>query len=712
MRNIKALWPALLVALLLAACGRAPEQESAGGAQATRPVSSGTAAPPGEGAGLISRELLFGNPQRSTARLSPDGTHLAWLAPDKGVLNVYVSPATEPESAKAVTHDTSRGIRRYFWAYDNQHIIYLQDRAGDENWRAYSVDIGTGEEHDLTPIGGVNAEIQEVSARHPREILVGLNDRDPSLHDIYRVNIDTGERQLVEKNEQGFLGYVTDEDYKVRVAMQMQPDGGIQYLKKNDAGEWTPWFKVEQQDTLATGPVGFDSSGYTLYMLDSRGRNTAALVAMDMKTGKSRVLHEDERADVSDVTVDPVTHRPQAVAVDYLKKGWDALGDAVKEDIAYLTNFSDGELDIHSRTQDDSEWVVGYEFADKPYTYYLYDRNAKQASFLFTTRPGLQTKQLTGMDPVVIKSRDGLNLVSYLTLPYGSDPDNDGRPSEPLPMVLFVHGGPWARDEWGYNPYHQWLADRGYAVLSVNYRGSTGLGKDFINAGDKEWAAKMHDDLIDAVQWAVHEHVTMPKKVAIMGGSYGGYATLVGLTFTPDEFACGVDIVGPSNLVTLLNSIPPYWKPMLDLFATRVGDPRTEEGKELLTARSPLTRAGDIKKPLLIGQGANDPRVKQAESDQIVKAMEDKGIPVTYVLFPDEGHGFARPENRLAFNAVAESFLGECLGGRVQPIGDDFKGSSIEVPEGADYVPGLAAALKAKSDSPPAAAGGQKPGGD
>jgi len=699
MRNTKALWPALLAMLLVAACGRSPEQENGTRAQSTPAVASENAVSSNQDKGLIPRELLFGNPQRSTARLSPDGKHLGWLAPDKDVLNVYVSPASDPESAKVITHDTSRGIRRYFWAYDNQHIIYLQDRAGDENWRAYSVDIDTGEENDLTPIEGVNAQIQDVSAKHPNEILVGLNDRDPSLHDIYRVNIDTGDRELVEKNEQGFLGYVTDDDYNVRVAMQMQPDGGIQYLKKNDAGEWTPWFKVEQQDTLATGPVGFDSAGDTFYMLDSRGRNTAALVAMDMATGKSKVLHEDERADVSDVTMDPVSHQPQAVAVDYLKKGWDALGAPVKEDIAYLSNFSDGELDIHSRTLDDSEWVVGYEFAEKPYTYYLYDRNAKQASFLFTTRPGLQDRQLAGMDPVVIKSRDGLNLVSYLTLPYGSDPDDDGRPSDPLPMVLFVHGGPWARDEWGYNPYHQWLADRGYAVLSVNYRGSTGLGKDFVNAGDKQWAAKMHDDLIDAVQWAEHEHVTTSGQVAIMGGSYGGYATLVGLTFTPDEFACGVDIVGPSNLVTLLNSIPPYWKPMMDLFATRVGDPRTEAGKELLTERSPLTRAGAIRKPLLIGQGANDPRVKQAESDQIVKAMEDKGIPVTYVLFPDEGHGFARPENRLAFNAVAESFLGNCLGGKVQPVGNDFEGSSIQVPEGAGNVPGLVAALKANNSA-------------
>jgi dipeptidyl aminopeptidase/acylaminoacyl peptidase len=289
------------------------------------------------------------------------------------------------------------------------------------------------------------------------------------------------------------------------------------------------------------------------------------------------------------------------------------------------------------------------------------------------------------MKPVVIKSRDGKDLVSYLTLP----PNAAG----PVPTVLFVHGGPWARDYWGLNSSHQWLASRGYAVLSVNYRGSVGFGKAFVNAGDKEWAAKMHDDLLDATDWLVKEKIADKSKIAIMGGSYGGYATLVGLTFTPDVFACGVDIVGPSNLNTLLSTIPPYWAPMFEQFAKRVGDPRTDEGKKLLDDRSPLTRAGAITKPLLIGQGANDPRVKQAESDQIVSAMKAKGLPVSYVLFPDEGHGFQKPANRIAFNAVAEIFLAEHLGGVYQPIGDDFKGSSITAPEGAKEIATLPESL-------------------
>jgi dipeptidyl aminopeptidase/acylaminoacyl peptidase len=294
---------------------------------------------------------------------------------------------------------------------------------------------------------------------------------------------------------------------------------------------------------------------------------------------------------------------------------------------------------------------------------------------------------------VTVRSRDGLDLVSYYSLPADSQGADKARPDQPLPMVLYVHGGPWGRDRWGYNAVHQWLANRGYAVLSVNFRASTGFGKAFINAGNRQWGAAMHDDLIDAVDWAIAEGIADPERVAIMGGSYGGYATLAGVTFTPLKFACGVDIVGPSNLVTLLETVPAYWKPQIEVFTTRVGDHRTEAGRAFLTERSPLTYAERIARPLLIGQGANDPRVKQAESDQIVQAMRGKGIPVTYVLYPDEGHGFARPENRLSFNALAEAFLAQCLGGRYEPFGDAFAGSTITVPVGAEGVPGLQDAL-------------------
>ena len=359
----------------------------------------------------------------------------------------------------------------------------------------------------------------------------------------------------------------------------------------------------------------------------------------------------------------------------------------------YLQAVEDGELVITSRTLDDTLWTAAYILDDGPVKFYLYDRAARKARYLFSSRTDLDDYRLAKMHPVVIRARDGLPLVSYLTLPPEADLDGDARPDRPLPMVLSVHGGPWARDSWGYHPTHQWLANRGYAVLSVNYRGSTGFGKDFINAANGQWARQMHDDLLDAVDWAVGEKIADKHKVAIMGGSYGGYATLVGLTFTPEVFVCGVDIVGPSSLVTLLENVPPYWIPFMPVMKDRVGDHTTPEGRKKLLASSPLERVDRIERPLLIGQGANAPRVKQLEADQIVAAMQEKQIPVTYVLYPDEGHGFARPANRLSFNAVTEAFLAQHLGGRFERVGDDFRGATISVPTGADGVPGLADAL-------------------
>jgi dipeptidyl aminopeptidase/acylaminoacyl peptidase len=394
------------------------------------------------------------------------------------------------------------------------------------------------------------------------------------------------------------------------------------------------------------------------------------------------------------IKLDNKTYKPVALWTNYTKREWHALDKSMEGDIEALTKVTEGQMSILSSSRDDQRWTVGFVKDDGPISFYFWDRKAKKATFLYTHMPELEKAKLSKIHPVVIKSRDGLELVSYLTTPRAADADQDGKPDRgPIPMVLFVHGGPWARDTWGFNPSHQWLANRGYAVLSVNFRGSRGFGKAFLNAGNGEWGRKMHDDLLDAVKWAVDQKVADPAKVAIMGGSYGGYATLAGLAFTPDVFACGVDIVGPSNLVTLLSTSPPYLITKVDEVTKRIGDHRTEEGRKFLAERSPLSRADAIKKPLLIGQGANDPKVKQAESDQIVKTMQAKSLPVTYVLYPDEGHGFARPENQTSFNAVAEVFLAQHLGGGYQPIGDDFAGSSISVPSGADQVYGLPDAL-------------------
>jgi len=645
---------------------------------------------------LIPRRLLFGNPEKTGPTLSDDGKQLAFRAAVDGVMNVWVAPSDTPEAARPVTKDTSRGIRQYFWAYDNAHIIYLQDKGGDENWRVYSVDITSGATKDLTPFDTVAAQIQGVSDRFPDEILVALNNRTPELHDIYRVNVVTGNRTLVQRNDK-YAGFVSDDDFKVRFAVEFRPDGGMDLLRRTDAGSFEPFESIGADDALTTQPIGFDKSGQHLYLIDSRGRDTAALFSRDVASKTQTLLAEDARADAETVLTHPQEKTIQAVAFNYDRVRWQVLDTATGEDLKYLQGVTGGELSVLSRASKDTRWVVAYVKDNGPVRYYLYDRPSRAAKFLFTNRPALESATLAGMFPQQIKARDGLTLVSYLTLPAWTDADGDGRPASPLPTVLLVHGGPWGRDVWGYDATHQLLANRGYAVLSVNFRASTGFGKKFLNAGNREWAGKMHDDIVDAANWAVQQRIADPKKTAIMGGSYGGYATLVGLTFTPDLFAAGVDIVGPSNLVTLLSTIPAYWKPQIELFATRVGDNRTEDGRAFLASRSPLTHVDKISKPLLIGQGANDPRVKQAESDQIVKAMQAKNIPVTYTLFPDEGHGFARPENNIAFMAITEAFLAKHLGGRAEPMGDAFKGSSVTVPQGPDLVPGVKDAL------PPAA---------
>ncbi len=545
------------------------------------------------------------------------------------------------------------------------------------------------EVQDLTPMEKISAQIDGVSEKFPDEILVGINDREPhQLHDIYRINIVTGKRELLQKNP-GFAGFVSDDDYHIRFASTYTPQGGQVYLEP-DGEQWKPFMEIGSADVMTTGLAGFDKTATKVYLLDSRDRNTASLQLMDLESGEAEMIAENPRADISGVIVHPTEKNVQAVTFTFARREWKVLDDSIQGDLDYLKSVEDGEIQITSRTLDDRTWTVAYVMDNGPIRFYLYHRDKKSAKFLFTSDPELEKLPLVKMHPEVIKSRDGLDLVCYYSLPRESDPDGDGKPNEPLAMVLDVHGGPWSRDSWGYNPLHQLLANRGYAVLAVNYRGSTGFGKEFINAANGEWAGKMHDDLLDAVSWAIDEKIADKDRIAIMGGSYGGYATLVGLTLTPEVFACGVDIVGPSNLVTLLQNPPPYWMPFMPVMKNRVGDHETEEGREFLTSRSPLSFVDRIQRPLLIAQGAKDPRVKQAEADQIVEAMTAKHIPVTYMLYPEEGHGFARPENRFAFYAVAEAFLSEHLGGRYEPIGDAFDGAVVEIPKGKDQVKGLA----------------------
>ena len=640
------------------------------------PVAPAAAAGP-DSVPLIPRATLFGNPDRTGVQLSPPGSMVSWIAPVDGVLNVWVAPAGDLAAAKAITKDTDRGIRQYFWMPNGTHVVYRQDRGGDENWRAYSVHVETGAEIDLTPIEGVAAQIVHVSRDSKDVLAIGLNDRDPQYHDVHLVNATTGERTLLFENPR-FATVTLDDSMRVRFASEMKPDGSIAAYVL-EGGEAKPFDTIPFEDTMSTSMAGLDRTGERVFMLDSRGRDRSALTVRDLKTGETKVIFEGTKSDVAGSLIDPITDEVEAVATDYLKPDWTVLDDGMRKDLDYLRTLQSGEIGVGSRSLDDARWIVSFRDDAGPTVFYFYDRGAGRATRLFSSKDALEGLPLVAMHGVEIPTRDGLTLPSYVSLPKWSDPDGDGRPDRPLPTVLMVHGGPWGRDSWGLDPYHQWLANRGYAVVSPNFRGSTGFGKAFTNAGDGQWADAMHDDLVDTVEWAVKNGIADRDRVGIMGWSYGGYAALAGVTFTPELFAASVAIVGPSNLITLLNSIPAYWAPMVEMFAKRVADPRTPEGRRKLRDMSPLTQVDEIKKPLLIGQGANDPRVKQQESDQIVKAMQAKELPVTYVLYPDEGHGFAKPENSIAFNAVTEAFLAKHLGGRAEPITDEIGKSSAKV---------------------------------
>jgi dipeptidyl aminopeptidase/acylaminoacyl peptidase len=678
----------VLAAVALLACGdqtpNAVTPVTSAKPQASAVVAKG---PPKEDATLTPRTVFFSNPDRTRVRISPDGKSLAFLANENNVLNVFVGPIGDLTKAKAVTHEPKRNLRLYEWSQDSKYVLWFQDKEGDENWCMHVVDLATSQDRELAATDGVQVVLENTSPKRPGEVVIGINDRDKRYHDLYVLDLKSGKKTLLQKNE-GFERFVVDDDFKVRFGLKPREDGGVDV---QEAPSWKTFTTIPMEDHVTTELVDFDKTGQTLYMLDSRGRNTAAVVTVDLRTKKSTVILDDGAADVESLLIHPTTKTLQAAEAQYDRTRWHIIDRSLQTDFDFLRSQGDGDIAITSRSLDDKRWIVAYgtEGATK---YYRFDRDKpeRKADFLFVSHDALAKLALAKMVPVTIKSRDGLDLISYVTLPPNADPEGNGSARQPLPLVVFVHGGPWSRDSYGLNPTVQWLVSRGYGVLQVNYRGSTGFGKAFVNAANHEWAGKMHDDILDAVKWAIDKKIADPSKVAIFGGSYGGYETLVGLTFTPDAFACGVDVVGPSNLQTLLASIPPYWAADFEDMTRRMGDPRTPEGRKLLADRSPLTRAAAIKKPLLIGQGKNDPRVKQAEADQIVSAMQKNHIPVTYALYPDEGHGFARAENKKSFNAVMEIFLAQCLGGSYQPIGNDFAGSSITVPVGKNEIFSLA----------------------
>lgn len=606
---------------------------------------------------LIPREVIFGNPEKASPQISPNGTMLAYLAPVNNVLNVWVRTIGE-EDDKAVTKDEDRGIRIYFWAADSKHILYLQDVAGNENWRLYGVNLDTDEIKDYTPFVGVQTRIVDRNKHFPNELLIAMNKENPQVHDVYHLDLTSSELKLVARNPGNIAGWVTDTDFKVRGAVATTADGGFDMLlRENEEASWETFIHWDSENTLTSGPITFTRGGDSLYLLDSRDVNAGRLIKIDIATKDFEVIAEDPQYDVSGAIIHPDNYEVQAVSFTKARREWQVLDESIKGDFQAIAKLDHGEYSVSNRDDADHTWLVSFDKDNGPVAYYAYDRETQKGTFLFHHRPVLNQYTLTSMEPISFTSRDGKTIHGYITYPTGKGKTN-------LPMVLNVHGGPWYRDTWGYNPEAQWFANRGYACLQVNFRGSTGYGKDFVNASDKEWGGKMHDDLVDGVNWAIEQGIADPEKIAIYGGSYGGYAALVGATFTPDLFCCAVDIVGPSNLLTWITSVPPYWSTLRALLYKRIGNPETEQ--DFLKSRSPLFKADQIEIPMLIAQGANDPRVPQAESEQIVQALKEKGIDYEYMLFPDEGHGFAKPQNRIKFYAAAEKFLAEHLGGRYE----------------------------------------------
>lgn len=618
---------------------------------------------------LIPRQVIFGNPEKAAPQISPNGNKLAYLAPDtEQVLNVWIRDLNKQESSQQdqlVTSDKKRGIRCFHWQYDNEHILYIQDKDGDENWHLYQTNLLTKNTRDLTPFEGVRAMILTYEPDYPNEILVELNLRDRALFDVYRINLKNGAVELDTLNMDNVHTWLADRKLTVRAAQSYTQEGDTLIRVRDNMT--TPWRNLMQWGPEESHEhfVSFSPDGEDMHLITSFEAPAGRLIKVSLASGKTDVIATDPEYDLSEVMINPITYQIDAVGVERDRLNWIVINDSLSADFAKLKR-DDAIFRVMSRDLADNQWVINYIFDNKAPAFYLYNRNTKKSEYLFTTRPLLEKYELSKMTPISYQARDGMTIHGYLTLPVKKE-------LKGLSAVLFIHGGPWVRDSWGFNPTAQLFANRGYAVLQINYRGSSGYGKQFLNAGKREWGGKMHTDLIDGKEWLIKQGYVNPDKIAIYGGSYGGYAALAGLTFTPNEFCCAVDFFGPSNLVSLLQTLPPYWGPAKAIFDQRVGNVETEQ--PFLQSRSPLSKVDQIIKPLLIAQGANDPRVKQSESDQIVSAMRSRNKPVEYLLFSDEGHGFMRPGNQLKFFAAVEHFFTKFLGGRNQPPApeDDWK---------------------------------------
>lgn len=617
---------------------------------------------------LLDRNLFFGNPEISGAQISPDGNYVAFRKPYKDVMNIWVKESgADFEDAQPITADTTRPVRGYFWSKNSEYILYVQDKGGDENFNIYAVDpsaeagdLGVPQARNLTNLENVRAQILAVPDATPNEIIVGLNDRNPQLHDVYRLNIESGERELIRQNNEGIAGWVVDNDGELRLGVRQTQSGGTELLRV-DEDELVNVFEVDNEETL--NPIRFHKNNEQLYMATNKDRNLSSLFLFNPQTEELSLVETDPEKEVDFNGAIFSNETEELLATTYVG---DRLriypkDEQFKRDYEVMkSELPDGEINFGAHTSDDEMWVINVEQDVDPGSTYLYNRSDESLAMLYESRPELESNHLAEMKPIRYTARDGLEIPAYLTLPKGYGEEN-------LPVIVYPHGGPWARDTWGYDPMVQFLANRGYAVFQPNFRGSAGYGKEFLNAGNEEWGTGfMQHDITDGVEYLIEEGIADSSRVAIYGGSYGGYATLAGLAFTPDLYAAGVSFVGPSNIITLLNSIPPYWEPIRKIFSVRVGDLDDPEDVERMKKQSPLFSADQIEAPLMVIQGANDPRVKKQESDQIVQALRELDREVQYIVAPDEGHGFAREENRIAAFTAMEEFFADHIGGRYQ----------------------------------------------
>src|SRR5262245_9538968 len=569
---------------------------------------AGAAAPARDAGGLVARRLYYREPDYSNVRISPDGSQLAYLAPVGGVRNLFVAPLAAPSKGRQITHVTDRNIGWWYeWAHTNRHLVFFQERDGDENWRASSIDRRSGELKALTPAQGVRSYIQEKSHLFPDEMLLGHNGRDRTWFDIHRVNVVTGAATMVYENN-AFSWLITDSSFRLRLGGRYAPDGSLELVERRGE-EWAPFATVPIGDLDGMRLIDFSADGNTFYMVDTRGRDKAALVAIDMTSRQSKGLAEDDDADIVRAELDLRTRQPVVALAVKARRRWHAVDGAGRKDLERLAAPRRGDLDFVSRSLDGRRVTVFHERDTGSGEFALFDRESGRVTPLYKAHAERDRMGLRPLQPVVIRARDGMELTSYLTLP-------EHKAGARMPLVLAIHGGPYWRDSWGFSSTHQFLANRGYAVLSVNFRGSTGFGKAFVTAADKEWGGRMHDDLVDAVEWAVAQGIADPKRVCAYGASYGGYAALVSATKTPELFACIVDVFGISNLLTFMATIPPYWKPWFSVWKNRLGDPDTEEGRAFLRSRSPLFNLERATRPILIVQGMKDVRVVAAESEQ------------------------------------------------------------------------------------------------